>query len=83
LPLKDCKTITVVYFRDGSYKDKKLMVGWGTDGVQYTFEVVPRKPIPLMDPLNRRKVTDFRTDGEVTEPFIARYKKQKIPFNRR
>jgi hypothetical protein len=70
LPLKGCKTIEVVYFRDDSYKDKKLMTGWGTDGVLYTFEVVPRKPIPLMEPLNRRKVTPFRTDEDVPVPFL-------------
>jgi hypothetical protein len=48
LPLKGCKWIEVVYFHDTSYKDKKLMTGQGTDGVLYTFEVVPRKPIPFV-----------------------------------
>jgi hypothetical protein len=63
LPLKECKTIEVVYFMDESYEDKKIMVGWGTDGVLYTFEVVPRKPIPYIlsddsyhEGQNRRKV---------------------------
>ena len=72
LPLKESKRIEVIYFRDDSYKDKKLMTGWGTDGVLYTFEVVPRKPIPLIMPLSRRKVTPLdekgRTDEEGTEP---------------
>ena len=44
LPLKGVKRIEIVYFRAGSCKNKKLMTGWGTDGVNYTFEVVPRKP---------------------------------------
>jgi hypothetical protein len=64
LSLKECKRIEVVYFHDRSYKGKKLMTGWGTDGVLYTFEVVPRKPIPYIisdasyhDGGNRRKVT--------------------------
>jgi hypothetical protein len=71
LQLKSCKRIEV-YFRDDSYKDKKLMIGLGTDGVFYTFEVVARKAISLMEPLSRRKVTDLKwkdkTDEDVTEP---------------
>lgn len=51
LPLKTIERIKVVYFRDDSYKDKKLMTGWGIDGILYTFEVVPRKPIPITIPL--------------------------------
>jgi hypothetical protein len=68
LAFNGVKRIEVVYFRDDSYKNKKLMTGWGTDGITYTFEVVPRKPIPLLEPLSRRKVTDFRTDEDETEP---------------
>jgi hypothetical protein len=72
IQLKECKRIKVVYFQDGSYKDKKLMNGLGSDGVLYTFEVVPRKVIPMIESLGRRKVTDSqwkdKTDGEVTEP---------------
>ncbi len=64
LPLQECKTIEVVYFRDDSYKNKKLITGWGVDGILYTFEVVPRKPIPYIissddsyhESSNRRKV---------------------------
>jgi len=26
----------------------KIMTGWGTDGILYTFEVVPRKAIPIV-----------------------------------
>lgn len=51
LRLKGCKRIEVVYFKDDSYKDKKLMTGWGTDGILYTLEVVSRKPIPVTIPV--------------------------------
>ena len=48
------------------------MNGQGTDGVLYSFKVVLRKAIPLMEPISRRKVTDpgwkDKTDGDVTEP---------------
>jgi hypothetical protein len=74
LPLKGVKRISVVYFRDDSYRDKKLMTGWGTDGISYTFEVVPREPIPITIPLSRRKVTDSETADKVTAPFTALYK---------
>ena len=72
LPLKESKRIEVIYFRDDSYKDKKLMTCWGTDGVLYTFEVVPRKPIPIIMSLQQTKSNRFygdeETDEEVTEP---------------
>ena len=68
--LRDQKTIEVIYFMDVSCHEKKLMTGWGIDGILYTFEVVPRKPIALMEPLNRRKVTPFRTDEEEPVPEI-------------
>jgi hypothetical protein len=71
LELKECKTIEVVYFQDGSFKDKKLMTGWGTDGVLYTFEVVPRKPIPLVIPLADEKKHLNGTDEEVPESRIG------------
>jgi hypothetical protein len=62
LPLKECKRIEVVYHQDGSYKNKRLMTGWGIDGVLYTFEVVPRKPIPyfikLSDGISQKKPSD-------------------------
>jgi hypothetical protein len=66
MPIKDSKRIEVVYFRDDSYKSEKLMTGLGTDGVLYTFEVVPREAMPYFSPLsddsyhepsNRRQVT--------------------------
>lgn len=66
--VKECKRIGVVYFHDESYKNKKSMTCLGTDGILYTFEVVPRKAIPLMEPLSKRKVTNFRANGDITEP---------------
>jgi len=66
IPINNSKRIEVVYFRDDSYGNKKLMTGRGIDGVLYTFEVTPREPIPYVMPLsddsyhepsNRRKVT--------------------------
>jgi hypothetical protein len=71
LPLKDCRRIEVAYFMDVSYDSNKLMNGLGIDGTLYTFEVVPRKPIPLMEPLNRRIFTNNfpkdKTDKDFTE----------------
>jgi hypothetical protein len=67
LPLKGCKTIPVIYYLDESYKDKKIMTGWGIDGVLYTFEVVPRKPISIVmtsDEFSQRK----KSDEDFTEP---------------
>jgi hypothetical protein len=68
LPLNGVRRIEVVYFRDDSYKDKKLMTGWGIDGITYTFEVVPRKQISIIMPLADEKKHLNGTDGEVTEP---------------
>jgi hypothetical protein len=36
MPINARKRIEVVYFRDDSHKDKKLMTGLGIDGVLYT-----------------------------------------------
>jgi hypothetical protein len=77
LELKECKTIEVINFLDVSYKNKKLMSGWGIDGILYTFEVVPRKPIPIISPLfkqtkSNRFDEDYKTDGEVTVPPFIR-----------
>jgi hypothetical protein len=72
LKLKSSKRIEVIYFQDESYKNKKLMAGWGTDGVLYTFEVALRKPISIIMPLQQTKGNRFyrdeETDGEVPEP---------------
>jgi hypothetical protein len=69
LSLRGNKEIPVVYFTETSYGSEKSMTAWGVDGILYTFEVVPRKPIPFIQ-VSRRKVTDFKTDGEVTEPCV-------------
>jgi hypothetical protein len=53
------QNIPVIYFMDTSCNGKEFMTGLGIDGILYTFEVVPRKPIPMTIPLNRRKVTDL------------------------
>jgi hypothetical protein len=68
LSLKECKTIEVVYFQDGSCNDRKLITGWGIDGTLYTFEVVPRQPIPFIQKLTDEKKQSFRTDDKETEP---------------
>jgi capsule polysaccharide export protein KpsC/LpsZ len=67
LELVGVKSIPVIYYSDVSYKDKKLINGWGVDGILYTLEVVPRKPIPIVmlsdDFLQRKK-----SDKDLTEP---------------
>ena len=69
LSLKECKTIEVVKIIDGSYEDRQLMNGWGTDGILYTFEIMPRKAIPIMMPLKQTKVyMDSKTAEDFTEP---------------
>ncbi len=69
LPLKECKTIEVVKIIDGSYEDRQLMNGWGTDGILYTFEIMPRKAISIMMPLKQTKVyMESKTDEDFTEP---------------
>ena len=74
LPLKEVKRINVVYFQDGSYGKKKIMTAWGIDGTLYTFEVVPRKPLPYILPLADAFLQRKRTDEELTEPFPTIYK---------
>jgi len=75
-PIKDYKTIQVISIQDLSHLNKKIMMAWGIDGILYTFEVAPRKPIPLIVPLNRRKVTSLggnnKTDEDVPEPRFIR-----------
>ena len=73
LQLKGVKTVEVLYFRDDSYKGRKIVTGWGVDGISYVFEVVPRKAIPYFTELtSRRFLTDTqkknKTDGDFTEP---------------
>jgi len=67
LPLKKVKQIPVVYYRDDSYDDKKIMTGWGIDGTLYSFVVEKRKPIPLIEPI-RRIFTERKSDKDFTEP---------------
>lgn len=67
MPLRGVKVIEVVYYRDDSYKGKQRMTGRGADGVLYTFEIVPRKPIPVAmttDEFLQRK----QNDEDLTEP---------------
>ena len=75
LPLKECRRIEVVYFQDVSYKNKKLINGWGVDGVLYTFEVVSRKPIPIILPIGdeiSHEKKSKSSDGDFTEPLKPR-----------
>jgi hypothetical protein len=65
--LKGTKRIYVTNFLDVSYENKKLISGWGTDGILYTFEVVPRKPIPIIIPLADGFSQRKRTDDNFTE----------------
>ena len=77
-PLKECRTIEVVEIYDGSYDGNKLLNGMGVDGVLYTFELVSRKALPVVECLNRRKVTgrdEFSgTDEEVPVPPVGIFK---------
>jgi len=82
LTLTDVKRIPVVYFQDDSYNDKKLMSGWGIDGIIYTFEVVPRKAIPVVMPLSDESKQHKQSDGEVTEPLRLLYVKNGLMQNR-
>jgi len=70
LPLKESKIIEVVYFRDDSHKDKQFMTGWGTDGVLYTFEVVPRKAIPIITRPSDGSYHDKDSDDKLPVPFL-------------
>jgi hypothetical protein len=64
--LRSVKRISVVAFHDDSYKDQKIIRGYGTDGTVYTLVVTERTAIPFIlsssdesyhEPSNRRKVT--------------------------
>jgi hypothetical protein len=68
LTLRECKTIEVVHFCDGSYGDRKLMTGWGVDGILYTFEVVTRKPIPMVTRLSDASYHGKDSDDKLPEP---------------
>jgi hypothetical protein len=68
LELHGQMTIEVINFLDVSFKNKKLMQGHGVDGVLYTFEVVPRKPIPYVMPLSDEFLHEHESDKDFTEP---------------
>jgi hypothetical protein len=70
-PLKECRIIEVSEIIDGSYGEKRLMNGWGTDGVLYTFEAVPRKAIPYFIRLSDEKKHLPDSDTEVTVPVFG------------
>ena len=78
LHLIDQKNIPVINIVDSTHSGKRLMTGWGIDGVLYVFEVVPRKPIPLMEPLNRRILTEDpqkdENDDNLTESIAPLFK---------
>jgi hypothetical protein len=69
LSIKELKTIPVVDYLDVSCKSKKLMNGWGVDGVLYTFEVVPRQPIPIVM-TSDEFLHEQGSDEDLTEPQI-------------
>ncbi len=78
VPIQKCKIIEVTEIFDGSYGNKKLVNGQGIDGTLYTFEVVPRKAISIIEPLSRRMVTGNqwkdKTDDKETEPYAETYR---------
>lgn len=70
--MTETKIIPVIDFIDTSCNGQKIITAQGIDGILYAFEVMSRKPIPMIMPLSRRNVTDFReyngTDEEVPVP---------------
>jgi hypothetical protein len=62
------KNIPVIDFSDTSCNDRKIMTGWGVDGVLYTFEVVPRKPIPIIISASDGFLQRKKSDEDLTEP---------------
>ena len=71
LQLVGQKTIPVVYFLDTSYSGKKHMTGWGTDGVLYTFEVVPRKAMPIVMYHPTKVNMNLDSDDKLPVPCLA------------
>jgi hypothetical protein len=71
IPFSGVKIIEVAYFRDDSQNGKERITGRGIDGVLYSFEVVPRKSIPLTIPLTDEKKRRFGTDEDIPEPARA------------
>lgn len=73
LPITDVRHIPVVYFQDDSVNGRQLMTGRGIDGILYTFEVVPREPIPYIIPLSDGFLQRKKPDDNLTEPFVVRF----------
>ena len=80
MPIKGNRLIEVADILDVSYDNKKIITVQGLNGALYTFEVVPRKPISIMIPLQQTKSNRFHgdeeTDGEVPVPFSTIYKRR-------
>ena len=72
LPLKDVKRILVVYFQDDSINGEKIITGKGVDGILYSFVVAPRKALPLIEAI-RRKKTCWESDEEETESKTVKF----------
>ena len=68
MPLVGLKNIPVVNFLDTSCNGKKFMTGWGIDGIFYTFEVVPRKPISYILSSSDDSYHDKDSDEKLPEP---------------
>ena len=74
LPFEGVKTIEVAYFMDVSCKNTQMITGRGTDGILYTFEVVPRKPIPIVLCHQTTVNMNPKTDEKLPEPLRPLYK---------
>jgi len=68
--LRDVKQIPVMYFRDDSFDDKKVMSGYGLDGILYTFIVIPRTAIPYIVSSSDDSYHDKESDDKLPEPKI-------------
>jgi hypothetical protein len=67
---KATKTISVLEMIDLTCEDdKKQILAVGLDGVDYLISVEKPLAIPFIQEISRRKVTDSKSDGEVTEPY--------------
>jgi hypothetical protein len=69
--LIDVRTIPVINFSDTSCNGRKIMTGWGLDGILYAFEVVPRKAIPIVMRLSDGSYHDKEPDDKLPEPTLA------------
>jgi hypothetical protein len=69
--LKETKSISVIYFRDDSYDDKKIITSYGLDGIPYTFVVTPRTAIPYFQSLAHEKKQHPVTDDKGTKSLAS------------